>query len=115
MKIIHSITGLSKISFTTTKQINPVTGAPTGIEIDNWEDIPHSTAIGLEELQTRMAAVETMVEQVVGEGKLLELIKFIEKREAIPEKPEKEPIPPGKPLSRISKPKRGPKKAKETL
>jgi len=112
MKFVHSINGLSKVSFTTTKQVNPVTNEFTGLDIDNWEDISHSAAKGLEELQTRMAAVEKLVGDLVGEGKLLELLKFMDEREARPEKPEKETPPAGKPLSRIKKSTRGRKPGK---
>jgi hypothetical protein len=109
MKLEHSINGLSKVSFSSVEVINPVTGLPTGVIKENWEDISHSAAKGLDELQQRIQKLEEIMQKGMDEGTLLRLFKFDAEQKAKPEKPPKEEVPPGKPLSRIAKPKREPK------
>jgi len=113
MKFEHSISGISRVSFSTREQINPVTNTPTGVLQENWEEIPHATAMGLEELQKRMEALEALVGNAGTGAGILELAKFVDSQEKKPQKPPKEAPPPGKPLSKIPKGKRGPKPKKE--
>jgi len=109
MKIKTSITGISQVSFSTRPQINPVTNQPTGIEQENWEDIPHSVALGFQELQNRIEALEKLIEPAVSGAGILELAEFVAGQDKKPKKPPKEAPPPGKPLSKIKPAKRGPK------
>ena len=81
MKFKHSINAISLISFTSRKVQNPVTGEDTGQEIDNWEDIPHSTAKGLEELQNRINKIDEALAQVGGVDKMLAIFEWVAKQE----------------------------------
>jgi hypothetical protein len=95
VKLEHSINALSRVSFTTRKVINPVTNEPTGQEIDNWEDIPHSTAKGLEELQNRINKIDEALAQVGGVDKMLAIFEWVAKQEEKKglKPPKEEPAP----------------------
>jgi hypothetical protein len=111
MKLEHSINAISRVSFSTRAQINPVTNEPTGAVSDNWEDISHAAAKGLEELQNRIVALEEAFEKVLGADKIEALLEFIaktqDKRDRIP----KEAPPEGLPLAQAKKKGGRPKKA----
>jgi hypothetical protein len=96
VKFEHSINALSRVSFSARDQINPVTGQPTGVVIDNWEDISHPAAKGLDELQKRIDRLDEIFGQIGGADKMLAIFEYIAKdleKKAL--KPPKEDPPPG--------------------
>ena len=109
MKIRHTIHGLSTVSFTSTPQKNPSNGELTGVVLDNWEEIQHSAAMGLEELQNRIERIEKLLSQTHAEEKIVALLEQVDTIAKKQQKPPKEPPPPGVPLSHV---RRGPKKGK---
>ena len=108
MKLEHSINALSKVSFTSRPMFNPL-GEPTGMMIDTWEDIPHSTAKGLEELQNRIIALEEKLESLYSEKGI---IRIMEQAKAQGEKPEppKKQLPRGESLESVKSKGGRPKK-----
>ena len=112
MKFEHSINALSRVSFSTRKQINPATNEPTGVLLDNWEDISHSAAKGLEELQDRIELLESAIEQIGGVDKMLAIFEWVARAQEKKDlKPPKEEPPEGLPLDQARKKGGRPKKA----
>ena len=114
MKFRHSIHGLYEVSFKTVEQINPNTNAPSGVKLDNWQEIQAASAIALEELLGRIEKLEAALGKVYSETSVVNLL---EKAAKVQEKEEDEPRPRpprGVPLEKVLEgPKKGgrPKKA----
>ena len=108
MKLEHNINKLSKVSFTSRQHVDmlglPV-NKPNGEPQmdDSWEEIPHVTAKGFEELQNRIMVLEAKVEEVLGGDKIVDLLEKLAKMKDTSDKPPKEAPPPGVPLSKVKK------------
>ena len=107
MKFRHTIHGLSTVSFTSTPQKNPTNGELTGVILDNWEEIQHSAAMGLEELQSRVGKLEEVLARLYKETDVLTLLDKAVKMQDKIEKPPREPAPPGKSLAQVLEKKTG--------
>ena len=104
MKLEHSINALSRVSFTTRKAINPATGEPSGVEIDNWAAISHSAAKGLDELQRRLDRLESTVGKLFDEGKVIEMLEVA--ATMAEENKRKKRVPDGVPIGQVLRRKR---------
>jgi hypothetical protein len=111
MKLEHSINALSRVSFSTRQLINPVTNEPTGVVQDCWEDISHSCAKGLEELQNRLDAIDEALAKIGGVDKMLAIFEWVARQEEKKDlKPPKDLPPEGLPLAQAKKKGGRPKK-----
>ena len=98
MKFQHTIHGLSTVSFSTRDQINPVTGQPTGVVIDNWEEISGAAARGLEEIQNRIIALEELIKKMGLEDNI---VKLLEATDILLSKDDEGEPPAGVPVEQI--------------
>ena len=106
MKLQHSINKLSKVSFTSRPHVDmmglPVNKPNGEPQMDDaWEEVSNVVAKGFEELQDRIIALETKVEEVLGGDKIVDLLEKLAKMKDTSDKPPKELPKPGVPLSRI--------------
>jgi hypothetical protein len=109
MKIEHNINKLSKVSFSSRPQLD-ARGEPLDIMVESWEEISHTTAKALDELQNRINDLEAKVDAVLGGDKIIDLMEKLSKMKDTSDKPPKEPVPLGVPLSRIKNKGGRPKK-----
>jgi hypothetical protein len=109
MKIQHDLNKLAKVSFSTIPKFNPMVGEPIldgkGNQVyeDEWLEIPSAVARSLEELQDRIAKLEKLTEQFIGEDKIIALLEAVDRKSKVKEKAPVEPPPPGIPLSKVKK------------
>jgi len=112
VKFRHSPNSLSAVSFVTQEQKNPFTQELTGVKIDKWEEIPHTVAQGLEELQDRLDKLEAVFSQIGGADKMLAIFEWMAKAEEKKGlKPPKEEPAPMLPIDQAKKKGGRPKKA----